>query len=148
MSGNKYLLFIQLCKELLKASKPSELVMPAHPTQIIPNLQQKMGQSRGKGLVQPLKSHSTFSGITLPPSTQHSRVGAALLGCFEAFQSSRSVSLQAAGSSLMYKYIFPSQIQLCNRTPSTIIIISLRELTETSGMLRWELIIHKPALVN
>lgn len=70
MSGNKYLLFIQLCKEMPEASKPSEPVMPGHPTQTIPkstaaipSTLQKMGQSRGKGLVQPLKSHSTHSSI-------------------------------------------------------------------------------------
>lgn len=48
-----------------------------------------MGQSRGKGLVQSLykmtlKSHFTYSSISLPSFTQHFQVAAALLGCFQA----------------------------------------------------------------
>lgn len=35
MSGNKNMLLTQFCKELPKASKPSDPLMPGHPTQII-----------------------------------------------------------------------------------------------------------------
>lgn len=109
MSGNKNMLLTQFCKELPKASKPSDPLMPGHPTQIISKSQPtshsynnsfhfaengtKQGERAGPAMYKmTLKSHFTYSHQSFPIYSAFQSGNCSVVMFSDCtFQSSRSV---------------------------------------------------------
>lgn len=162
ISGNKNMLFIQFCKEVPKASKPSSNTRTSHPdhSQIpahLPWLQQqflplcrKWDKAGGKGWHSPCTKWPQkplhTSQHQFPPIHSAFQSGSCSVVAFPDF--SKLQICVATSRSLLWTRSFPRNEHISPPKPSYVTASSIIHWAEISGILRWELIIHKQVLVN